>query len=622
MNEKPLSIASLLMALSGGAVDVQAQTCTPTPVTPYIYSDGAWNMTATAAINIGNRIGLGPQPVNGGSWSWSGCGTAGSSREQFVSPGASCTATAVHTNGCGAQTTQSFAITAYPNYNTNPIPPNASGMHSNAVQLAAKIRLGTNIGNTMEAWGCNTPSETCWGNPVVSAAYLKLVKDSGFDAIRIPVSWDQYADQVTGKINDAWLNRVKQVVQQAVDNGLYVIVNIHWDGGWLERNINEASKVAVNAKQKAYWEQIATHLRDFDEHVLFASANEPEARTAEEIAVLDSFHQTFVNAVRSTGGRNAHRVLVIQAPLTDIDRAFNDWHAMPSDTVAGRQMAEVHYYPWSFTNQPEDADYSQVFCYWGNGHHSTTDTYRNSTREEEAYTDAQFAKMKEKFADQGIPVVLGEFAAVLRPETVCTDMPMHRASRAYYAQHVAKSALAHGMLPFYWEIGMNPGLLFDRGTPAVGDPQIYDGLLAGAGKAIALSTAPNSWTLSGGASNTSSASNMALTLTQAGATAGYTFANPVDWHRATLKVVLRFDETFVSNRRGGIDPILQFYTYRSNWAASQFKCWTADKVLVPNQDTEFTCSAFNMPKALGVGIQFAGTAGSVTIQRASIRFAR
>ena len=192
----------------------------------------------------------------------------------------------------------------YPNYNTNPIAANATGMNSNAVQLAAKIKLGTNIGNTLDAYGCSTPAETCWGNPAVSAAYVKLVKDSGFDAIRIPVSWDQYADQNTGKISDAWLNRVKQVVQYAVNNGLYVIVNIHWDGGWLERNITEEKKVAVNAKQKAYWQQIATKLRDFDEHVLFASANEPEAKTAEQIAILDGFHQTFVNAVRSTGGRN------------------------------------------------------------------------------------------------------------------------------------------------------------------------------------------------------------------------------------------------------------------------------------------------------------------------------
>jgi endoglucanase len=316
---------TLLIVLLGTVASVQAKkTCAPTPVEPYIKLSGVSTGTASATIEAGNQITLSPEPTKHGSWLWSGtCGTTGSAREQTIAPTASCIATTVYTNKCGAETTQNFTIKVplYPSYNTNPVPADATGMSSDATQLAAKIKLGTNIGNTMEAWGCNPAGETCWGQPMVSAAYVKLVKDSGFDAIRIPVSWDQYADQKTGKISDAWLNRVKEVVQYAVDNGLYVIVNIHWDGGWLERNISLDKKEAVNAKQKAYWEQIATHLRDFDEHVMFASANEPNADTAEEIAVLDSYHQTFVDAVRSTGGKNAYRVVVIQAPRTDIDKA-------------------------------------------------------------------------------------------------------------------------------------------------------------------------------------------------------------------------------------------------------------------------------------------------------------
>jgi aryl-phospho-beta-D-glucosidase BglC (GH1 family) len=128
------------------------------------------------------------------------------------------------------------------------------------------------------------------------------------------------------------------VVQYAVDNGLYVVVNIHWDGGWLEKNFAEDKKEAVNAKQKAYWEQIATTLRDFDEHVVFASANEPDAGDAATIAVLESYHQTFVNAVRSTGGRNAYRVLLVQAPKTNIDLAADMWNVMPTDTEPDRDF--------------------------------------------------------------------------------------------------------------------------------------------------------------------------------------------------------------------------------------------------------------------------------------------
>jgi endoglucanase len=441
---------------------------------------------ATLLVGCGGSAGgsnpSGTAPVSSQSSSSSLASSSSSaiSSSSSVSSLTSSSSSAISSSSSSSSLSSSSVSAAlYPSYNTSPIPADATGMSSSAIQLAAKIKLGTNIGNQMEAYGCKPPDETCWGHPKVSAAYVKLIKDSGFDAVRIPVSWDQYADQTTGKISDVWLNRVKQVVQYAVDNGLYVMVNIHWDGGWLESNFTDDKKEAVNAKQRAYWEQIATQLRDFDEHVMFASANEPDADIPEKIAVLNRYHQTFVDAVRSTGGKNAYRVLAIQAPRTDIDLASTSWNVMPTDSVANRQMAEVHFYPFSFTNQDKDEWYSQVFCYWGQGHHSTTDTYHNSTREEEDFVDVQFAKMKTKFADRGIPVVLGEFAARLRPESICTDYPQHLASRAYYAQYVTNSALRNGMLPMYWETGT----LFDRGVPAMIDQQTLDGLLIGAEKA-------------------------------------------------------------------------------------------------------------------------------------------
>ncbi|MEO7496831.1 MAG: cellulase family glycosylhydrolase [Massilia sp.] len=511
----------------------------------------------------------------------------------------------------------------YPDYNKSPIAPDATGMSSDAVQLAAKIKLGINIGNTMEGYCPANPSETCWGNPAVTPAYVKLVKDAGFDAIRIPLSWDQYADQTTGKISDAWLNRVKQVVQYAVDNGLYVMVNVHWDGGWLERNINATSQVRVNAKQKAYWEQIATKLRDFDEHVLFASANEPDATTPTQVPILDSYHQTFVNAVRSTGGRNAYRVLVIQGLRTDIDMTMDMWKGMPTDTVPRRQMFEIHYYPGFFSNKGEDDSWGLMHCYWGEGYHSLTDTTRNANNfwrpEEETFTDTQFARMKTKFGDHGIPVVLGEYAAMLRYPKTCADYDLHLASREYFWKYVTKSAVDHGLLPFAWEVGRDEGYLIDRYTPAVHDKQVVDAMLVGAGKAIGTSNRPHSWNLNGSATDSSSTAYMRLTLNQAGATADYSFANPVDWRGKTLKVVLNFDQAFVSDRNGATDGLFQFSTYANGSPASEWKCWTANQALVAGQDTEFTCSAFSLRNAAGLGIQFFANTGSVTIKRALIQ---
>ncbi|WP_348798058.1 cellulase family glycosylhydrolase [Flavobacterium adhaerens] len=365
----------------------------------------------------------------------------------------------------------------YPNYNTNPIPADATGMSSTAVQLAAKMKLGWNIGNTMEAIG----SETAWGNPKVTKALIDLVKANGFNAIRIPCSWNQNANGTTAKITDAWLARVKEVVQYCTDNDMYVIVNIHWDGGWLEENCTEAKKEANNAKQKAFWEQIATHLRDFDEHLLFASANEPHVDNATEMAVLTSYHQTFVDAVRSTGGKNAYRNLIVQGPATDIEKTAQLMTTMPTDKVANRMMAEVHFYPYQFTLMDKDADWGKMFYYWGEGNHSTTDTDRNPTWGEEAFVDQVFLSMKTKFVDKGIPVILGEFGAIRRDLTG-DALALHLKSRAAFLKYVVKQSKVNGLIPFYWDagnLGTNTMSLFDRKTNTVYDQQALTALLDG-----------------------------------------------------------------------------------------------------------------------------------------------
>ena len=364
------------------------------------------------------------------------------------------------------------AVSRYPDYNKNPVAPDATGMGSTAVQLASRIRLGFNIGNTMEAIG----GETAWGNPLVTEALIKAAKADGFNAIRLPLAWDQYANQQTAKIDQAWLDRVKLVVKYCVDNQMYVIVNIHWDGGWLERNVVPDKQAAVNEKQRAFWTQIATQLRDFDEHLLFASANEPSIDTDAQIPVLNSYHQTFVNAVRATGGKNAHRILVIQGPQTDIDKTMKMWTGMPTDTVSNKLMAEVHFYPWQFTLMEKDEAYGNAFYYWGKDNHSATDTAHNPTQMEEAYVDQQFLLMKQKFIDKGIPVVLGEYAAMLRTNLTGDALALHKKSRLYYINYATKSAVAHGLLPFYWDVG---GLI-DRSNNTVLDPDLLNALVKGA----------------------------------------------------------------------------------------------------------------------------------------------
>lgn len=361
------------------------------------------------------------------------------------------------------------------------LPPDATGMNSNAVQLAAKIKLGWNLGNSLEAIG----GETAWGNPKTTKALIDKVKQSGFNAVRLPCSWDQHVvNRSTNQIKPEWLDRVKEVVQYCVDNDLYVLLNIHWDGGWLDGNINAQAQAAVIEKQKAFWKQIALKLRDFDEHLMFASANEPPVDNATQMSILLSYHQTFINTVRSTGGRNSYRVLVIQGPSTDIDKTTTLMNTLPTDPAPNRMMMEVHYYgPWQFCGLTEDASWGKMFYYWGKDYHSATDASRNTSWGEEDYVVTEFQKMKTKFVDKGIPVVLGEYGVIRRTTLTGDALTLHLASRAHWNKYITQQAKANGMLPFYWDegaLGNNGFGIINRQNNTVGDQQVLDSLIRGA----------------------------------------------------------------------------------------------------------------------------------------------
>lgn len=368
----------------------------------------------------------------------------------------------------------------FPSYNGSPAEPDATGMESTAMELAEKMKIGWNIGNTLEATG----GESAWGNPLVTAELIALVKQNGFDAIRIPCSWNQYLENsASAKIKTQWLDRVKTVVQYCMDQQLYVILNIHWDQGWLENNCTLERQVENNAKQKAFWEQIATHFREFDEHLLFAGANEPNVANAIQMEVLHSYHQTFVDAVRSTGGRNSYRTLVVQGPSTDVELTHQLMTMWPRDEVAGKLMAEIHYYtPFQFCMLTEDVNWGKMFYYWGKAYHSATDVSRNATWGEEATLDDLMGKMKTQFVDRGIPVIMGEFGAIRRSALSGENLQLHLASRAYYLQYLTQSAKHHGLVPFYWDAGntgVNSSALFDRRTLTVYDPQALNALMEG-----------------------------------------------------------------------------------------------------------------------------------------------
>lgn len=387
---------------------------------------------------------------------------------------------AVSSGGLSSLVTVTQAYPIFPSYNTSPQPADATGMSSTAMQITGKMVLGWNLGNSLEAPG----GETGWGNPVITQSLIDLVKQSGFNAIRIPCAWNGHADQGTAAIDTAWLSRVKQVVQYCFNDGMYVLLNDHVNDGWLDCTATGAKLDTIRAKQKAYWEQIATTMRDFDEHLLFASANEPNATDLPSATTLESYHQIFINAVRSTGGKNAYRTLVIQSPSTSVDMSdyFLGLPGMPADQVPNKLVVEVHYYtPPNFCILSANASWGNEWCYWGANYHSQDDPARNATGEEEPYMDSELGWLKKTFIDKNIPFLIGEFGAP-RHNASLTGMPQDSIlslnSRSHFFRYLVQSARSNGIPAFFWDAYYD---LIDRQNNVIYDPQALDSLRAGAG---------------------------------------------------------------------------------------------------------------------------------------------
>lgn len=353
----------------------------------------------------------------------------------------------------------------------------SSGMcDETAFETAASISMAVNIGNTLEAIG----GETAWGAAKINADYIRSIRESGFDAVRLPVAWYNHSDKNTLKIDEDWMKRVDEVVQLCIANGLYVFMNIHWDDGWMELNIDSYS-ADVDRIQRELWTQIADRFKDYDKHLVFCGANEAGKDTQASADALKAYMQTFIDVVRASGSNNANRVLVVQAPGTDIDRAVKYCTGnMPTDNVADRMMLEVHCYdPSDFTILQNDGEWgadSKVRYFWGQDFHTGTD--RDCTWGEENHIDTQMQKLKTNFVDKGVPVIIGEFGCGRRRTFLATiDEARHRASRCYYHSYIVKSAKNHGAVPFLWD---TPNEMFNRQTGAVIDPDNLTALKQGA----------------------------------------------------------------------------------------------------------------------------------------------
>ena len=361
---------------------------------------------------------------------------------------------------------------------------------ANAAQLVADMGAGWNLGNSLEASNNGIPSETAWGNPVVSQALINRVKASGFKTIRIPVSYlGNIGAAPNYTINAAWLNRIAEVVNYAHSQGLYVLINMHGDGyktvtgSWLI--CDSSDQTTIKDKYQKVWQQIATKFQSYNDHLIYESMNENfdgqyGNPTQPCYSNINAYNQTFVDTVRRTGGNNASRWLLVPGWNTNIDYTVGNYgFVLPTDQYRSttipaaeqRIMISVHYYdPWDFTGQ-EDG----VITQWGP---NATNPAKTSTWGQEDYLDAQLKKTYDTFVTRGYPVFVGEYGSI---DKMTYDSTNNR-YRADFARTLVAAAKKYGAATAYWDNGWNGqhGFgLFDRSAATVTQQGIIDAIMGG-----------------------------------------------------------------------------------------------------------------------------------------------
>lgn len=378
--------------------------------------------------------------------------------------------------------------------NPEPAPAETKG---DSVQFSQNLMPGWNLGNQLESNSDGTPSETAWGNPVITENLIKQVKAQGFKSIRIPVSYlSKIGAGPNYTIDSKWLDRVQEVVDMCINNGLYAIINIHGDGyysvkgGWLLCGESASEQKTIKAKYEKVWEQIAKRFKNYDDHLVFESMNEEYDGTynnpnPEYYNNINAYNQIFVDTVRKAGGKNNNRYLLIPGWNTDINFTTGDCDTytmeakfvIPNDS---RIMISVHYYtPWEFCGE-EGYD---TFYKWGDSVKKFV-----KRRQSETLVNRQFDKLYNAFIKNGYGVVIGEYGSIDRTHKDKSNTTY----RAYFAEYVNYAAHQRNIVTVYWDNGYNGkhGFgLFDRIKCTVTQPEIIKGIINGA-KATKAPAAP------------------------------------------------------------------------------------------------------------------------------------
>ena len=340
------------------------------------------------------------------------------------------------------------------------------------MELVNEMGVGINLGNTFESAGSwiaptgVTSYEQAWGSPIITREMITGYAECGFGVLRVPVAWSNMMGE-DYTINATYLARVKQVVGWALEEDMYVILNIHWDGGWWTDFADDSKKDECMYKYERIWTQLTEAFNnEYGDKLMFESLNEEggwesiwnrysnQGDKEKSFNLLNEINQKFVDIVRASGGNNAERHLLIAGYNTDFDLTCDPLYKMPNDPK-NRCAVSVHYYtPSTFAILEEDASWGKARTEWG--------------------TDADYAElnkymtmMKETYIDKGIPVIVGEFG--------CSTSNKTPEMIRLYLTSVCEAAYDNGLCPVLWDI---TDVFYNREEAKFIDPELLEGLMA------------------------------------------------------------------------------------------------------------------------------------------------
>lgn len=314
-----------------------------------------------------------------------------------------------------------------------------------------EMGVGWNLGNTLDGHTGMHPSETAWQSAVTTKEMIKAIHDAGFNTIRVPVTWGDMIDDDNGyAINDAWMSRVQDVVDYCVELDMYAVINIHHDGvvssgGWLGVGLDDID--AVYEKYEHVWRNIAEKFKDYDEHLIFESANEltcmedddlknSAEAMAKDTPIIMNLNQIFVNVVRSTGSNNAHRWLAVVSHYAN--RGTGNGFALPDDSYndENRLMFAQHIYK-----------------------ETNLDTYKWSNAKQLVDVVKQ---SHDKFGDD-VPIILGEYGTRNRKYSG-NPSGYNDIGRAYYFECATRAGQVGLTVPCVWDQGCGTSNPYETGT--------------------------------------------------------------------------------------------------------------------------------------------------------------